>query len=426
MDCITFKDIAKMPFNLKRESSLFVASLMLAAVVSCTRVNTVNDPHFDKNGYCLDSAKSEYFEARVPKDLKIYVEVSGSMNGFFRSNQATRFKKDVWSVVSSHKDSDVYVLSNSGAVAQSCPVGEFRSKMNQGRFVSNQETLVPAMLETILDGLDYSDGQCAVLISDMKYSPETHKDAKVLLEQYQADVRNQIAECPDLAVSLIMAKSDYLTAKNAVASENSPYYYVIFGKDENVAYLRNQITAVLENSGNYGDCIEMGFDYKSVKYSFDKPDNAFQLVKEPTFISFDTSFSDTCTINLNLDLSDYRSTVADESVLRKYLSVKSCYGSGVSLGKISVRSGNEPSAGLSAKVEIKVYDMIITKSDVIEWAFNQPDTLVGSEFGQMMSAERESDFDGSFSLDRFVAGVYEARPNVWDTTPNRILVSQNN
>ena len=424
MDCITFKDIAKMPFNLKRESSLFVASLMLAAVVSCTRVNTVNDPHFDKNGYCLDSAKSEYFEARVPKDLKIYVEVSGSMNGFFRSNQATRFKKDVWSVVSSHKDSDVYVLSNSGAVAQSCPVGEFRSKMNQGRFVSNQETLVPAMLETILDGLDYSDGQCAVLISDMKYSPETHKDAKVLLEQYQADVRNQIAECPDLAVSLIMAKSDYLTAKNAVASENSPYYYVIFGKDENVAYLRNQITAVLENSGNYGDCIEMGFDYKSVKYSFDKPDNAFQLVKEPTFISFDTSFSDTCTINLNLDLSDYRNTVADESVLRKYLSVKSCYGSGVSLGKISI--GNEPSAGLSAKVEIKVYDMIITKSDVVEWFLNQPETLVGSEFGQMMSAERESDFDGSFSLDRFVAGVYEARPNVWDTTPTRILVSQNN
>lgn len=413
-----------MPFNLKRESSLFVASLMLAAVVSCTRVNTVNDPHFDKNGYCLDSAKSEYFEARVPKDLKIYVEVSGSMNGFFRSNQATRFKKDVWSVVSSHKDSDVYVLSNSGAVAQSCPVGEFRSKMNQGRFVSNQETLVPAMLETILDGLDYSDGQCAVLISDMKYSPETHKDAKVLLEQYQADVRNQIAECPDLAVSLIMAKSDYLTAKNAVASENSPYYYVIFGKDENVAYLRNQITAVLENSGNYGDCIEMGFDYKSVKYSFDKPDNAFQLVKEPTFISFDTSFSDTCTINLNLDLSDYRNTVADESVLRKYLSVKSCYGSGVSLGKISI--GNEPSAGLSAKVEIKVYDMIITKSDVVEWFLNQPETLVGSEFGQMMSAERESDFDGSFSLDRFVAGVYEARPNVWDTTPTRILVSQNN
>ena len=67
---------------------------------SCSNpVNTVYDLHFTEDGYCLDSLK-ENFIAEAPKSLGFYVEVSGSMNGFFRSNRATRFKQDVWSIVS--------------------------------------------------------------------------------------------------------------------------------------------------------------------------------------------------------------------------------------------------------------------------------------------------------------------------------------
>ena len=73
---------------------------VLVLFCSCTsKVNTVNDPHFTQDGYCLDSIK-EKFVAEPPKALGFYVEVSGSMNGFFRSNKATRFKKDMWSIVS--------------------------------------------------------------------------------------------------------------------------------------------------------------------------------------------------------------------------------------------------------------------------------------------------------------------------------------
>jgi hypothetical protein len=63
---------------------------VLVLFCSCTKVNTVKDSHFTQDGYCLDSIK-EKFVAEPPKALGFYVEVSGSMNGFFRSNKATRF-----------------------------------------------------------------------------------------------------------------------------------------------------------------------------------------------------------------------------------------------------------------------------------------------------------------------------------------------
>ena len=110
---------------------------------SCTKViNTVNDPHFDKKGFALDSLRAS-FQAQAPSALGFYVEVSGSMNGFFRSNQDTRFKKDVWSIVSNFGENDVAVLSNEGTVAGKYAVQDFRSRMNRGAFVSNQETMVP-------------------------------------------------------------------------------------------------------------------------------------------------------------------------------------------------------------------------------------------------------------------------------------------
>jgi hypothetical protein len=41
-----------------------------------------------------------------------------------------------------------------------------------------------------------------------------------------------------------------------------------------------------------------------------------------------------------------------------------------------------------------------------------------------MAATAEADYTGSFSVDRFVAGVFNAVQNHWDETPNRILISK--
>ena len=393
---------------------------------SCSKVNTVSDPHFTDDGYCLDSIQKP-FSAEKPSELGFYIEVSGSMNGFFRSNKATRFKKDVWSIVSNFGGNDLSILSNAGTIAGAYSVNDFRSRMNSGTFVSNQETLVPTMLKSILDNLKFDEGQCAVLISDMKYSPEKQRDVKVLLTQYQADIRNVIGHYPGLAVSLIMAKSDYLAANGNTITEDSPYYYLILGNDKNVAFMRNCIATLLEDYGNYGDSIESGFDYKAPTYSFGIPDNVLQFDDQPTFTNFDVQYSDTCKVTLNIDLSNYRWQIAHEEAFRESFVVKSCYGSSVSVGKVSIDVNNHDNRELrrkaTAKVELKIYDMF-TESDVIEWTLNHPDHSVTLDFTNIMAATAENDYTGSFSVDRFVAGVFNAIQNHWDETPNRILISK--
>ena len=414
----------------------FISSVSLAAIAasllfaSCNKtINTVNNPHFDKKGHALDSSRIA-FQSQAPSALGFYVEVSGSMNGFFRSNQASRFKKDVWYIVSNFGGNDVAVLSNEGTVAGTYRIDDFRTRMNRGGFVSNQETLVPKMVNSILQSLDYNNGQCAVLISDMKYSPERQQDVKVLLTQYQEDIRNEIGKYPGIAISMIMATSDYLSANNKVVAEESPYYYVIFGKDTNVAFMRNHIATILEDNGNYRESIEMGFDYKSPSYSFGIPDNALQLFTEPTFIGYNTNFSDTCRVNLKLNLTDFRWNIVDESILREYFSVESCYGSKVSVGNVTVDVTNHFNNGFerraNASIELKIYDMFATDSDVIEWKLNHPDKVISNDFSQIISCPTESDLSGSFSVDRFIGGVFNAIQNDWDKTPNRILVSKKN
>lgn len=407
-----------------------LSAVLIAAmcVVSCGRtINTVQDIHFDKSGICLDSLK-ESFSAEAPKALGFYVEVSGSMNGFFRSNQATKFKKDVWSIVSNFGGPDVFVLSNAGTVAGTYTGAQFRSKMNSGGFVSNQETMVPTMLSTILNGLDYENGECAVLISDMKYSPEKQKDINVLLTQYQADIRNEIGKHGDIAVSVILATSEYLASNGSVVEAESPYYYVIFGKDKNVAFMRNCISTLLEDNGDYRESIETGFDYKAPKYSFGIPDNALQLFNEPTFTGYDVNYSDTCKVKIKVDLSDYRWMITNEEVLRELILVKSSYGTKAEVGNIKIDVTNHADKELKrraiAEFELKVYDMFATESDVIEWTLNHPEYIQSQRFTQITSADAENDYSGSFSMDKFIAGIFNARQNTWDNTPNRILISK--
>ena len=405
---------------------IVLITLLLSIFISCDDINTVSDPNFTNNGYSLDSVK-ETFSAEKPSALGFYIEVSGSMNGFFRANKATRFKKDVWSIVSNFGGNDVSILSNAGTVADTYSVNDFRRRMNSGAFVSNQETLVPTMLKTILENLKFNDGQCAVLISDMKYSPERQKDVKVLLTQYQTDICDVIGDFPGLAISLIMAKSDYLKSNGDVEAENSPYYFLILGKDKNVAYMRNRIATLLDDYADYGDCVEFGFDYKAPNYSFGIPDNAFQLFDQPTFTNYDTQYSDTCKVTVNIDLSDYRWIITSEEVFRENFIVKTCYGSTVNVGKVTIDVDNhynkEFKRKANAKVELKICNMLM-ESDVIEWTLKHPEHTFTTDFPKIMAATDEKDYTGSFSLDRFIAGVFNAIQNHWNETPNRILISK--
>ncbi len=405
----------------------FITSLCF---VSCSSpINTINDSHFDENGIYLDSLGAT-FQAIMPTSLDFYVEVSGSMNGFFRANKATAFKTDVWAIVSNFGSPGVSVLSNTGTQATKYTGDQFRSRMNSGGFVSTTETQVPTMLESILSKLDYENGAVAVLISDMKYSPVGNKALPVLLQQYATDIRNIVGKYPDNAYSLIGAYSESLDAKGNVACEKSPYYYLVVGKDVCVAEVRNCITTILSDRENYLDNIETGFDYKRPAYGFGVPDNVIQLGNEPTFYNYDVSYSDTCKVVLNLDLSDFRWLVAsDENVLRECLKVKAAYGSEMEIGKINISTNNHNQKKLErlaiASVELKLWNMPM-ESDVIEWSLEHPEYSVTDTFMQIQNAGTEADLTGSFSLANFIQGVFQAVQNHWDQEPNRILISKSN
>lgn len=392
-------------------------------------INSINDPHFDENGVYLDSLGAT-FQAVMPTSLDFYVEVSGSMNGFFRANRTTAFKTAVWAIVSNFGSPGVSVLSNSGTQATKYTGDQFRNKMNSGGFVSTAETQVPAMLESILSKLDYENGAVAVLISDMKYSPVGNRALPVLLQQYATDIRNIVGKYPGSAYSLVGAYSEFLDARGNVTCEKSPYYYLVIGKDVCVAEIRNCITTILSDREDYMDNIETGFDYKRPAYGFGVPDNVIQLDNEPTFYNYDVSYSDTCKVVLNLDLSDFRWLVAsDEDVLRECLKVKAAYGSEMEIGKINISTNNHNQKKLErlavASVELKLWNMPM-EADVIEWSLDHPEYSVTDTFMQIQNAAAEADLTGSFSLANFIQGVFQAVQNHWNQEPNRILISKSN
>lgn len=418
-----------------RMKPLFSVASLTALIASfcfvfCSSpINSINDPHFDENGVYLDSIGAT-FQAVMPTSLDFYVEVSGSMNGFFRANRTTAFKTAVWAIVSNFGSPGVSVLSNSGTQATKYTGDQFRNKMNSGGFVSTAETQVPAMLESILSKLDYENGAVAVLISDMKYSPVGNRALPVLLQQYATDIRNIVGKYPGSAYSLVGAYSEFLDARGNVTCEKSPYYYLVIGKDVCVAEIRNCITTILSDREDYMDNIETGFDYKRPAYGFGVPDNVIQLDNEPTFYNYDVSYSDTCKVVLNLDLSDFRWLVAsDEDVLRECLKVKAAYGSEMEIGKINISTNNHNQKKLErlavASVELKLWNMPM-EADVIEWSLDHPEYSVTDTFMQIQNAAAEADLTGSFSLANFIQGVFQAVQNHWNQEPNRILISKSN
>lgn len=390
-------------------------------------INTVLDPNFTEEGYYIGET-SETFITSQPSQVNFYVEVSGSMNGFFRANKATEFKDDVWSVVSNFGNPGIKILSNSGTIVKKYSSLEFQKMMNKGAFVAAASTKVPTMIESIFNELDYNKGACAVLISDMKYSPVGNSDMPILLTQYQTDIRNLFGKYENISTSLIAATSDFLDKKGDTLCSNSPYYYVIMGRDKEVAYMRNRIITLLEKNKNYAESIEMGFDYKSPAYTFETSDNCIQLGNEPCFTDYDCSYNDTCTVKLKLYLSDFRWTIADENMLRQNLIVKSAYGASVEIGKITLEVDNHYNREFVRKaiasVELKVANML-NDSDVILWYLNHPDQYMNETLLDYLSGQEEGDYTKSFSVDKFIAGIFNAIQNKWTKEPNRILISKN-
>lgn len=409
-------------------TTILASGIAFYTVISCTNYNSVADPHFDNDGMYLVANDSNMFTPEHPSRIKFFVEVSGSMNGFFRANVPTNFKTDVWAVASYFSEliPTVDILTNDGNIGRQLSLQEFQTAMNTGSFISSASTQTPIMLKSMIKSLKADAGEVAVLVSDMKYSPIGAAAPDVLLSQYSTDVSSILGQY-DKAICMIAATSDYRDKSGNVVTPTSPYYFVIIGNDRQVAFMRNAISNLIDNNKHFVDNIESGFNYGQPRYEFGVPLNCYQQGNQPTFVGYDTDTSDTATIRLKLDIANYRWLMADESYLRDALKVKALYGSKVEVGNIKFDVKNITEKELKrtaiATIDLKVYNMLANDADVIEWTLELPDSEV-SRFTRFFGATSENDVTKSYSVDEFLKGIFYGGVINKSIKPNYILISK--
>lgn len=411
---------------------LCVIALGTYALIGCgSDVNTNFDSHFNDDGTLINDTTATKFTIQQPNKVKFYVEVSGSMNGFFRANRATDFKADLWKVISHYSPvaPEICVLTNDGNEGASFDQGEFQTMMNTGAFVSSASTKVPVMVQTIIDNLDTEAGEVAVLVSDMKYSPVGAAAPEVLMTQYSTDLSKIIGKFGK-AVSLICATSNYLDKSGNEVCSTSPYYYFIIGNQEHVAEIRNSISALLTMKEHFVDNIESGFDYGHAAHSFGISSRCQQLDDEPTFIEYEEpEDGDTCTIKLKVGLENYRWIMTDKRYFADAFKASVKYGSELKIGKIDIDvnditgDSKELKRIATATVELKVFNMA-TDSEVIEWNLELPDTDY-TLFNQFFDgAVDENDPSKSYSVMDFIKGMFQGSVITKNLKPNYILISK--
>lgn len=412
-------------------SVIAALTVCVAILSSCSGdINSNYDSHFTEDGYLIQDSTKQDNSIPLVK-VKFYVEVSGSMNGFFRANQPTDFKKDVWRILNYYSPiapGGVTILTNNGDEGDTYDFSTFQTMMNTGAFVSSASTKVPLMLQTIVSNTDADNGEVAVLISDMKYSPVGEKAPQVLLTQYSTDVSKIFGQYGK-AISLVCATSNYLDKRGHSVCDVSPYYFLIIGNETGVAEMRDGISTLLDNNHRFVDNIESGFDYGKIKDSFGIPKKCFQMVlEEPTFVAYEEADTyDTCIINLKVDLTPYRWIMTDESYFTRAFKAKTLYGSALVVDDVNIDVQNITDKQLKrtavATVRLKLFNMP-TDSDVIEWTMELPDTDY-TLFVPFCGATAEEDVTKSYSIEDFIVGMFYG--GVVNTTlePNYILVSKN-
>lgn len=413
------------------------------ALNSCgnSDINSIQDPHFDiETGAPLDTL--DFFVPKRPTSAKLYIETSGSMNGFFRANQSNKFKKTVWSVFSGLQhvtDNTIHTMSNAGDIDSPIDFSTFKNKMNRGEFVSQTDTHIPMMLANIISNIDPNKDEVAILVSDMKYSP-MGKDAAPNIAQYQEQIRNLTAR-HNYGVAFVCAESEFLNIANTVVEENSPYYYIIIGKPENVAAIRNDIMTWCEATNSFVESADMGMNYKNPPYAIHSIKNGMSHSEYPNNVitTFSRDVSDTCSFVVRVDLTGYPAGFSPEQ-LDSCFNATTTYGAGITHNIIDLQDDHHVKGQFERKAyadyQIKVFDIPLD-DEVVEFTFNNRpfDGCYNVRFNEILSAQSDSELDKTFSFNKFIEGHYNARHNIFDLEPGkeaqyeprhaRILISHN-
>lgn len=376
----------------------------VALLAACgTTPNTEQSTHFTTDDACTPTWQADTMPHTRPAAVRFFVESSGSMNGFFRAGCANDFKHDVASLVTNFDDigsADVY--TQSGASTQSMSISAFVQKMNAGDFASAASTDIPTMLRTALDSTQWRKGECAVIISDMRYDPVGSNAMAALLGQYDIDVRNAFNR-PGLAAALIAARSQYVDRGGQVACDDSPYYYLVLGTGPQVVYMRNVIAPLLGR--RYRGLGEWGVDYRQPTVRV--PDADYLTAIAPYAY---TDFDEQATITLDIDLTRAPYNYENVDTLLAHLDITTEQGAHVRVDKkqveMRVRHDNDKELcrSVHALVPVAIFDMY-TDSDVLSVRLNHASyQLPTPALWHYAQTDDVNDLSRTFSMTNFIHG----------------------
>jgi hypothetical protein len=410
--------------------ALIVIAFIIFLLPDSKSVNTLGDPHFTDDGCPTDSI--ELFEPKDPSKVTLYVETSGSMNGFFRANQSNRFKKSVWSVFTGLEpltDGNVYPMSNGGDIDSPVSLAQFRTTMNGGGFVANTSTRIPDMLANIIGHLNIDKGEAAVLVSDMKYSPMGRAQAP-MLANYQEDIRNLIGRT-GVSIAFVCAVSEYLGPNNQVKEAESPYCFIIIGKSDQVAALYNAVATWVDSAGGYVDSGLLAMDYKTPLYELRSIENGSKSHYNPNTLILDATTEyteDTVSFVLRIDMRGFAWGAVEPEVVDTCLIARGRYGATVTTALLDLKDDHQ----YRGRLERRAYADYLVKvcnwgaeGEVVEWQFNHKplQSLFSQRFLSMATNSVENDLTGLFSFEDFIAGVFNGGFTPVRETPQRILIS---
>lgn len=358
-----------------------------------------NDPN--NNHDCIPgTANKVQAENIIPTKVVSFIEVSGSMSGYYAGNDSTQFKKDVWRILSKlekeWKTDSITLLSDQKPFSQD--INTFRKRMHAGNIPNEKATFIPEMLNGIVTQVDTMEEMVAILISDMKYSPVGSSSPQALMADYATDILN-LFDKKSLAVSLICAVSDFKNSK--CSCSQSPYYYLIIGNPNRVVEVRNSIVDILQDSGTFIDVIENGVNYgEKILANHDNAKGIMVLDKNGLkYGGYDSKVTDTITITLRVDLSPYPPFMRNADTLLRYSSITKSGFSSCIIDKAELVSKDE------ANLTLKVYDFR-EKSQTVTLKIQGYDPSLPREVRQFFGAKKESECDKTLSIEQFIQGIH--------------------
>lgn len=429
--------------HLKERVFFLVACLCLIAC-SHDNVNSINHPEFDDDGVIKEEVYNSFYSAEPPSSICFYVEASGSMNGLFRPGKATTFKRNMWSVLSRNRDriSSVKAFVNGSSNVVEYSIDDFRSKMNNGGLVSAASTVVPKMLQKVLEDLEAGLCDVAVFVSDMKYSPAG--GSVTAIDQYAIDIQSMFSKYSGYSLSMIGLESEYIAANGSVACSEFPYYMIVIGKSSKVTYVRNVIMAAIGQEKSVVGCLDYnivcGCPYYSVypiAGALGLKQNIYEIAagRADRFYSLCGYSSTAGVAEFVVAIRGYHIPYSLLTNIQKDNFVLGSYAGSVKLdweliNEPSIKSAEDKKVNQFVEpnifLKVKIEEMYLP-SDVINIVMKTPkdDDLWIQKY---CGATREGDLYKTFSIDGFVEGLKRAYPaplNV-QTDPMLILVSDYN